>query len=75
LQNESNKALAEAVQYHFCEEDALKLTRAERYNQDLHGIINSIQHSPTKDEKHAQAVDKLSPHCRCPAPHPLLSRM
>ena len=72
LQRESNVALAQAVREQFCEEDVLKQTRAEQYNRDLQDIISSIQHSPTKDGKHVQAVEKLSPHCRqrpllCPA--------
>ena len=64
LQKHSNLTLAKAVREQFCEVDALTQTEAARYNSDLLAIINSIQHSPTKDEKRARAVEVLSPHCR-----------
>lgn len=64
LQLEANAALARAVQEQFCAVDALKQTRAERYNRDMQDIINGIQHSASKDEKRARAVEQLSPHCR-----------
>jgi hypothetical protein len=64
LQKHSNTTLANAVREQFCEVDALMQTRAAQYNSDMLAIINRIQHSPSKDEKHAKAVEVLSPHCR-----------
>ena len=64
LQKHSNTTLANAVREQFREVDALLQTRAVQYNSDMLAIINGIQHSPCKDEKHARAVEVLSPHCR-----------
>ncbi len=75
LQLESTAALARAVQEQFGAVDALKQTRAERYNRDMQDIISGIQHSASKDEKHARAVEQLSPHCRCRRSHAHESRL